>query len=74
MLFASGGYQVRLFDNNPEQLSRALRDIKEQLQLLAEGGLGKGSLNPEQQYSRISPADSLEMCVCGASLVMVCVY
>ncbi|XP_041354412.1 lambda-crystallin-like isoform X2 [Gigantopelta aegis] len=50
-----------------------MEDINHQLQHLSENGLGKGSLTPDQQYSRISTAERLDVCVSEAILVMECV-
>ncbi|XP_067675507.1 lambda-crystallin-like [Haliotis asinina] len=73
MLFACAGYKVSLYDVDPEQVSRALDDIRAQLQKLQEEGLPRGSLSPQQQLERISPADSVKDCLQGAFYIQECV-
>lgn len=63
MLFAAAGYKVVMFDIEPKQVEAALLEILKQLENLKEKGLLRGSLNVQEQYSRISGTNDLRECV-----------
>lgn len=71
MLFASSGYDVKLYDVSIEQLQHALADIESQLSALYEDGLQRSTLTLTEVTSHISTSTSLEDCVTGASYVQV---
>ncbi|XP_077197780.1 lambda-crystallin homolog isoform X2 [Paroedura picta] len=72
MVFASGGYQVKLYDIVQEQVTKALEKISEQMKELEEMGMLKGTLNAEQQLSLISGCTDLKAAVEGAIHIQEC--
>lgn len=54
MLYAGVGYSVVLYDVVEQQVTAALADIAKQLEMLAAGGLLRGSLSAKQQLACIS--------------------
>ncbi|XP_046574553.1 lambda-crystallin homolog [Haliotis rubra] len=73
MLFASGGYPVSLFDTDSRQVKDAMTNIQQQLTMLSERGLGRGSLSADVQFSRISASTSLLEAVNNAVYIQECV-
>ncbi|GFY57308.1 lambda-crystallin homolog [Trichonephila inaurata madagascariensis] len=74
MLFASVGYEVKLFDVEPSKIDDALADIKIQLNILEEKGDLRGHLLASEQFSLISRCDSLKQCVEDSIHVQECVF
>lgn len=74
MLFASAGYNVALYDVNPEVVESALADIEQQLKKLEESGLLRGHLSSNEQYQLISKSESLAECVTDAIHVQESVF
>nr|XP_056714482.1 lambda-crystallin homolog [Euleptes europaea] len=72
MVFASGGFQVKLYDIVQEQVTRALKNISVQMKELEEMGMLKGTLNSEQQLSLISGCTDLKAAVEGAIHIQEC--
>ncbi|XP_060090800.1 lambda-crystallin homolog [Heteronotia binoei] len=72
MVFASGGYQVKLYDVVQEQVTKGLKKISEQMKELEEIGMLKGTLNSEQQLSLISGCTDLKAAVEGAIHIQEC--
>ncbi|XP_054829543.1 lambda-crystallin homolog [Eublepharis macularius] len=72
MVFASGGYQVKLYDIVQEQVTTALENIRKQMKELEEIGMLKGTLNAEQQLSLISGCTDLKAAVEGAIYIQEC--
>jgi len=71
-VFASNGYRVILVDISEEQLNKAMRAIKDNLQYLKNCGLGpKESI--EEVLSRMDPTTSWEP-LGGADFVVECVF
>ncbi|GFU44478.1 lambda-crystallin homolog [Nephila pilipes] len=71
MLFASVGYEVKLFDVESSKIDDALADIKLQLNKLEENGYLRGYLSASEQFSLISRCDSLKQCVADSIHVQV---
>lgn len=54
MLYASVGYSVVIYDVLPEQVNTALTDIEEQLHILNNEKLLRGTVTAEDQLKLIS--------------------
>lgn len=73
MLFASGGFKVKLYDIEQQQITNALEDIRKEMKSLEQSGSLKGSLSAEQQLSLISGCGNLAEAVEGAVHIQECV-
>ncbi|XP_066225321.1 lambda-crystallin homolog isoform X2 [Saccopteryx leptura] len=73
MLFASGGFRVKLYDIEQQQITDALDNIRNGMKLLEQSGSLKGSLSTEQQLSRITGCSNLQEAVEGAMHIQECV-
>ncbi|XP_068123035.1 lambda-crystallin homolog isoform X2 [Hyperolius riggenbachi] len=73
MVFASGGFRVRIFDIAKEQVSAALEDIKKQMDELTKSGMLRGKLSSDQQFSLISGCHDLKIALEGAVFIQECV-
>ena len=71
MLFASGGYNVTIYDILPEQVTSALSDILLQLKELEKTGLIRGTLSAEEQHNLIVGTNNFAECVKGSKHVQV---
>ncbi|GIY00204.1 lambda-crystallin homolog [Caerostris darwini] len=74
MLFASVGYEVKLFDVESSKIDDALADIQMQLNKLEETGYLRGHLSAAEQFSLISKCDTLKQCVSDSIHVQECVF
>ncbi|XP_069859266.1 lambda-crystallin homolog [Dipodomys merriami] len=73
MLFASGGFKVKLYDIEQQQITNALENIRKEMKLLEKSDALKGSLSAEQQLSLISGCTTLAQAVEGAVHIQECV-
>ncbi|XP_016059036.1 PREDICTED: lambda-crystallin homolog [Miniopterus natalensis] len=73
MLFASGGFKVKLCDIEQQQITDALENIRKDMKLLEQSGSLKGSLSSEQQLSLISGCSNIQEAVEGAMHIQECV-
>jgi len=73
MLFASVGYNVTMYDVEPQQIKSALDDIKNQLTELEKTGMLRGTLTPSQQFAKIKGSTKLEECVKDTMYVQECI-
>ncbi|XP_072178970.1 lambda-crystallin homolog [Diadema setosum] len=74
MIFASGGYQVTIYDIKPSQVEDALTVIKGRLEDLSKSGMLRGSLSPEEQFALIKGSSSMPEALAGATFVQECVF
>ncbi|KAM9802858.1 lambda-crystallin homolog isoform X2 [Syngnathus typhle] len=74
MVFASGGYSVKIHDNQPGQAAVALTEIKKQMMELQEVGMLRGQLSATQQLALLSSHDDLQQALQGAFFVQECVF
>ncbi|XP_066478118.1 lambda-crystallin homolog [Tiliqua scincoides] len=72
MVFASGGFEVKLYDIMEEQVVKALEKIGKQLKELEKTGMLKGSLKADQQLALISCSTDLKAAVEGAVYIQEC--
>nr|AAM13398.1 CRY [Mus musculus] len=73
MLFASGGFKVKLYDIEQQQITDALENIRKEMKSLEQSGSLKGSLSAERQLSLISGCGNLAEAVEGAVHIQECV-
>ncbi|XP_053519478.1 lambda-crystallin homolog [Artibeus jamaicensis] len=71
MLFASGGFRVKLYDIERQQVTNALENIRKDMKLLEQSGSLKGSLSAEQQLSLISGCSNIQEAAEGAMHIQV---
>ncbi|XP_061580333.1 lambda-crystallin homolog [Cololabis saira] len=74
MVFASGGYTVRIYDNQPGMAAKAIAEIRKQLQELEEAGMLRGTLTAAQQLALMSSHENLSQVLEGAFFVQECVF
>uniref|UniRef100_A0A8D1KSL0 L-gulonate 3-dehydrogenase n=1 Tax=Sus scrofa TaxID=9823 RepID=A0A8D1KSL0_PIG len=73
MLFASGGFRVKLYDIEQQQVTGALDTIRKEMKLLEQSGALKGSLGAEEQLALISGCSDLREAVEGTVHIQECV-
>lgn len=74
MVFASGGYSVKIYDNQPGQAAKAIIEIRKQLEELEAAHMLRGELNATQQMALFSHYDDLAQALEGAFFVQECVF
>ncbi|XP_017560114.1 lambda-crystallin homolog isoform X2 [Pygocentrus nattereri] len=74
MVFLSGGYKVKVYDNQPGQASRAITDIRKQVEELQEAQMLRGKLSATEQLSLLSSHEDLSQALEGAFFVQECVF
>ncbi|XP_013043623.3 lambda-crystallin homolog isoform X1 [Anser cygnoides] len=72
MVFAAGGFKVKLYDIAQQQLTSALENIRKQMKELEASGFLKGSLSAEKQLALISICTDLKTAVEGAAFIQEC--
>jgi len=73
MIFAGNGHRVTIFDILPEQVAKALANVRETLARYEAQGCLRGTLTSGQQADLISGATDLGECLEGAGYVQECV-
>ncbi|KAA0715857.1 Lambda-crystallin -like protein [Triplophysa tibetana] len=74
MVFLSGGYKVKIYDNKAGQASAAIAEIKKQLEELQQARMLRGNLSAAEQLSLLSSHDDLQQALEGAYFVQECVF
>uniref|UniRef100_A0A8C3P5Q9 L-gulonate 3-dehydrogenase n=1 Tax=Cyanoderma ruficeps TaxID=181631 RepID=A0A8C3P5Q9_9PASS len=72
MVFAAGGFKVKLYDIAQQQLTSALETIRKQMKEMEKAGVLKGALNADQQLALISVCTDLKAAVEGATFIQEC--
>ncbi|XP_053871453.1 lambda-crystallin homolog isoform X1 [Malaclemys terrapin pileata] len=72
MVFAGGGFRVKLYDIVQQQITSALEYISKEMKDLEKSGMLKGTLNAEKQFSLISGCTDLKTAVDGAMFIQEC--
>ncbi|CAH2225250.1 lambda-crystallin homolog isoform X1 [Pelobates cultripes] len=73
MVFASGGFRVKLYDIVKEQVTAALEDIRKQMEDLKKSGMLRGTLSVNEQMSLISGSSDLKTALEDAVFIQECV-
>ncbi|XP_068184623.1 lambda-crystallin homolog isoform X2 [Antennarius striatus] len=71
MVFVSGGYRVKLYDNQPGLAAKAVTEIRKQLEELEEAHMLRGQLTATQQFALLSSFDDLTQALEEAFFVQV---
>ncbi|XP_013874436.1 lambda-crystallin homolog [Austrofundulus limnaeus] len=74
MIFISGGYSVKLYDNRPGQAAAAIAEIRKQLEELEKSNMLRGELSTKQQLALLSSSEDLAQALDGAFFVQECVF
>ncbi|KAI2802451.1 hypothetical protein RDWZM_009911 [Blomia tropicalis] len=74
MIFVSYGFDVHLYDVVPENVTNAMKLIKEQLDELEIQGLLRGQLNAAAQFGHVHRAKTLADAVSDAIHIQECVF
>ncbi|XP_041663143.1 lambda-crystallin homolog [Cheilinus undulatus] len=74
MVFISGGYNVKIYDNQPGQAANAIKEIRKQLEELEGANMLRGELMATQQLALLSSYDDLAQALEGAFFVQECVF
>ncbi|XP_054643446.1 lambda-crystallin homolog [Dunckerocampus dactyliophorus] len=74
MVFASGGYSVKMYDNQPGQAAKAVTEMGKQMMELEEAGMLRGQLSATQQLALLSTYDDLPLALHGTFFVQECVF
>lgn len=72
MVFAAGGFKVKLYDIAQQQLTTALENVRKQMKELEESGFLKGTLSAEKQLALISICTDMKAAVEGATFIQEC--
>ncbi|XP_061082520.1 lambda-crystallin homolog isoform X2 [Conger conger] len=73
-VIGSGGYRVKIYDNQPGQAMKALQEVRTQLEELQQAQILRGELSAAEQFSLLSSYDDLSQALEGAFFVQECVF
>lgn len=73
MIFASVGYQVQIYDISPEQITKAIDRIANDLKRLEQTKSLRGNLTADQQIGRITRTNDLKELVKNSIFIQECV-
>ncbi|KAM6970416.1 lambda-crystallin homolog [Aplochiton taeniatus] len=74
MVFVSGGYRVKIYDNQPGQAAKAITEVRKQLGELENAHMLRGVGSAADQLGLISSHDELSQALEGAFFVQECVF
>lgn len=73
MIFASVGYQVKIYDIVPEQVENGLKRIESELKRLEKDNLLRGTSTAEQQFKCITGTTDIKELVKDAVYIQECI-
>lgn len=73
MIFASVGYQVKIYDIIPEQVEKTLQHVKQELLKLESENIIRGKLTAAEQFSCITGTTDIHELVRSAIFIQECV-
>ncbi|XP_021453373.1 lambda-crystallin homolog isoform X2 [Oncorhynchus mykiss] len=71
MVFISGGYRVKIYDNQPGHAARAIQEVRKQLEDLQEECMLRGDRSASEQLALLSSHNDLCQALEGAFFVQV---
>ncbi|KAJ8350944.1 hypothetical protein SKAU_G00260740 [Synaphobranchus kaupii] len=74
MVFLSGGYRVKIYDNQSGQALKAAQEVRKQLDELQQAHMLRGDSSAAEQFSLLSSHDDLAQALEGAFFVQECVF
>ncbi|CAB1347278.1 unnamed protein product [Coregonus sp. 'balchen'] len=74
MVFMSGGYRVKIYDNQPGHAARAIQEVRKQLEELQEAHMLRGQLSASEQLALLSSHDDLPQALEGAFFIQESVF
>lgn len=74
MVFISGGYKVKIYDNQPGQAAKAITEIRKQLGELEQAQMLRGNVGVSDQLALLSSHDDLQQALEGAFFVQESVF
>nr|XP_020474552.1 lambda-crystallin homolog isoform X1 [Monopterus albus] len=74
MVFVSGGFRVKLYDNQPGHAAKAIAEMRKQLEELEDAHMLRGELTAMQQLALLSSHDDLSQALEGSFFVQECVF
>ncbi|XP_035612946.1 lambda-crystallin homolog [Oncorhynchus keta] len=74
MVFISGGYRVKIYDNQPGHAARAIQEVRKQLEDLQEECMLRGDRSASEQLALLSSHNDLCQALEGAFFVQECVF
>uniref|UniRef100_A0A4W5MYN1 L-gulonate 3-dehydrogenase n=1 Tax=Hucho hucho TaxID=62062 RepID=A0A4W5MYN1_9TELE len=74
MVFMSGGYRVKIYDNQPGQAARAFQEVRKQLEELQEPHMLRGQLSASEHLALLSSHGDLPQALAGAFFIQESVF